>query len=287
MPTQTTPTITLNNGNQIPSLGLGVFRMPPDETEQIVYQGLEAGYRLIDTATFYGNEAEVCAGIAKWLKDNPGHSRKEVFYSTKIWDTDHGYENSKKAIKTRLEIAAPIDYIDMILIHSPQSTVEKRHGTWTALQEAVAGGNVKNIGVSNYGIPHLEELFAYPDFKIAPVVDQVELNPWLMRTQLCQYCQAKGIVMEAFSPLTRGYYLEDPDLVAVAQKHAKTPAQVLINWSLAQGFIPLPKTAKPTRLPSNIDVFDFQLDQKDIGRLSHPDDYKVTIGRWDPSTYPA
>ncbi|VEU20163.1 DEKNAAC100974 [Brettanomyces naardenensis] len=281
------PTRKLNTGNSIPILGLGVFQTPEHVAGPLVHKALDDGYRLFDSAAYYGNEADVCDGIGEWLQEDPAqHKREDIFYTTKIADGHHGYEKSKKAIEDSLEKAKKIGYIDLFLIHSPQSDYESRHGTWKALQEAYESGKVRNIGVSNYGIKHLEELFAYPDLKVIPAVNQVELHPWLMRDELVDYCTKKGITMEAFSPLTRGMWLNDPSLVKVAKKHGKNAGQVLINWSVSKGFIPLPKTATESRLASNLDVLDFKLTEEDLEAIEHRGGYKVTWGFWDPTKYP-
>ncbi|KAG0681809.1 hypothetical protein C6P40_004304 [Pichia californica] len=276
---------TLNSGNKIPSIGLGVYLTPISVAEEISLDALEAGYKHIDSAQFYKNEHEVCAAIAAWLKKDPvNNKREDIFYTTKIFDSDHGYELTKKAIEVSLERAKDIGYIDLVLMHSPQSNYEKRHGSWLALQEAVAAGTVKNIGVSNYGIKHLKELLAYQDLKIRPAVNQIEVHPWLTRTELVAYCQAEGIVIEAYSPLAKGRKFDDPLLVSLAEKYSKTTAQILINWSLVKGFVTLPKTVSKQRLLPNLEAGDFELSAEDIKALDAKDEYFIT--GWDPTVYP-
>ncbi|QPG74501.1 hypothetical protein FOA43_001831 [Brettanomyces nanus] len=277
----------LNSGNSIPILGFGVFQIPENDTSSLVEKALEVGYRHFDSAMDYENEAGTCDGIAKWIAQDPiNNKREDVFYTTKIFDHNQGYEKTKQAIKDCLAKAKPIGYIDMILIHSPRTNYEKRHGSWIALQEAVEEKGVRNIGVSNYGIKHLEELLGYPDLKIVPAVNQVELSPWLMRQELVDYCKEKGINVEAFSPLTRGFHLGDKDLNKVASKHGKSAAQILIKWSMTKGLIPLPKTVNESRLAANFDVFDFQLTDDDLKLIEHKGAYGIISERWDPSTYP-
>lgn len=277
--------VKLNSGNTIPQIGLGFYLTPEKQAETLAYEGLKTGYRLLDSAELYKNEKEVADGIAQWMAEDPIHHKREnVFYTTKIWDKFHGYEETKKAIADSLEKAKSIGYIDMILIHSPKSNYEKRHGTWKALQEAVAAGTVKNIGVSNYGIKHLKELLSYPDLTVKPAVNQLEIHPWLTRKELVKYCKSEGIAVEAYSPLTHGKKLDDPDLKKIADKYEKTPAQVLIRWSLDEGLIPLPKTVHTSRLEPNLDVFDFQITPEEIKLLESKNENLNFC--WDPTVYP-
>lgn len=278
------PLTTLNSGNKIPKLGLGFWLTPQDVAAELAYAGLKTGYRLLDSAEAYGNEEGVARGIARWIAEDPSHKREDVFYTTKIVEGFHGYTRTSVAIKKSLEAAKSIGYIDLILIHSPQSTYDKRHGTWLALQEAVAAGTVKNIGVSNFGIKHLKEILAYPDLKVKPVIDQLELHPWLTRTELTEFAQANGIVVEAYSPLTRGDKLLDPELTKLAKKYGKTTAQILLRWSVDKGFIPLPKTVHVARLAQNLDVFDFDLTAEEVKTLDDKNANHVYC--WEPTTYP-
>lgn len=281
----TTATYVLNSGNKIPQIGLGVYLAPKEVTEDIVYQALKVGYRHIDCAQYYHNEREASNGIAKWIKEDPDHNKREdVFYTTKIFDESHGYELTKQAIQVSLQRSESIGYIDMILMHSPQSNYERRHGSWIALQEAVDAGTVKNIGVSNYGIPHLDELLSYPDLKIAPAVNQVEVHPWLTRTELVEYCTKHGILIEAYSPLVKGRKFNDELLLKLAEKYNKNPAQILINWSLSKGFVTLPKTTTVSRLLPNLEAADFKLSDEDVAALDAKDEH-LTTG-WDPTVYP-
>ena len=276
---------TLNSGNKIPSIGLGVYLTPVSIAKEISLDGLETGYRHIDSAQAYKNESEVCEAIAEWLKKDPASNKREdIFYTTKIFDSNHGYELTKKAIEVSLERAKCIDYIDLILMHSPRSDYERRHGSWLALQEAVASGKVKNIGVSNYGIKHLKELLEYPDLKIKPAINQIEIHPWLTRTELAAFCQAEQIVVEAYSPLVRGKKFDDELLLSLAKKYSKTTAQILINWSLSKGYVTLPKTVTKSRLLPNLQSDQFKLSPEDIKALDAKDEYFFT--GWDPTVYP-
>lgn len=276
---------TLNSGDKIPSIGLGVYLTPVDVAKNVVLEALEIGYRHIDSAQYYQNEYEVCSAISEWINKDPvNNKREDIFYTTKIYDENHGYELTKKAVEVSLERAKSIGYIDMVLMHSPQSNYERRHGSWLALQEAVAAGTVKNIGISNYGIKHIKELLSYSDLKIRPAVNQVELHPWLTRTELVKYCESEGIALEAYSPLVRGRRMDDQLLIELSNKYSKTTAQILINWSLAKGFITLPKTVTVSRLLPNFESGDFKLSEEDIKALDAKDE-GVPIN-WDPTVYP-
>lgn len=277
--------IRLNSGSTIPTLGLGVYKTSINVTNTLVTAALNTGYRHVDCAQFYRNEHEVCQGIAAWLKQNQEtNKREDIFYTTKIFDTDHGYFLAKKAIELSLERAKDIEYIDLMLIHSPQSDYERRHGTWMALQDAVASGLVRNIGVSNYNVKHIEELLAYQDLKIIPAVNQIELHPWMARREIVEYCQQKEIKLEAYSPLVKGQKMNDEGLMKIAKKYGKTPAQILFNWSLSRGFIALPKTVTPERLLPNLESASFQLAREDMELLDSWDENYVT--GWDPTIYP-
>lgn len=272
-------TYILNNGVYIPVIALGVYKTGTNVAKQVVYDALELGYRHFDCADLYGNESEVGEGIAKWLKDT-GVKREEIFYTTKIFDAQQGYEEATKQIDVSLERVKHLGYIDLMLIHSPLTSKAKRLGTWKALQEGVKAGKIKSIGVSNYGIHHLKELFEWDGYEIEPVVDQVELNPWLMRTELHDFCKSKNILLQAYSPLTRCMMFGDPTLVKLAEKYGKSPAQILIRWSLQMGFNVLPKSEKKTRLAQNLDVFDFEILDEDMAALSHPKSKDLFTG-WD------
>lgn len=275
---------TLSSGYNIPRIGFGVYKTPPKVTTDIVYEALKAGYRLIDSAELYGNEEEACAGIKKWLDEDPEkHKRSDVFYTTKIQNGNYGYEKTKKALDLSLERAQKIGYIDMVLLHSPMATSKERHGSWKALEEAVTRGKVLSIGVSNFGVKHLEQLLGFDDIHIQPVVDQVEIHPWLMREDISKFCKAHDIIIEAYSPLAKARKFQDPNLITISKKYGKTPAQILIRWSYQKGYIPLPKTVTKERLRPNLHIIDFSLSKEDINALECPDDYFIT--GWDPTVW--
>nr|QFR37205.1 aldo-keto reductase [Cyberlindnera americana] len=275
---------TLNNDLKIPGNGFGLYKVAHGEVRGIIHEALRVGYRHFDTAKYYQNEQEVADEISSYIHLN-NIERVDIFYTTKIWDDDHGYESAKIAIQQSLEKAKALGCIDLFLIHSPQSNKEKRLGTYQALQEAVSAGMVKSIGVSNYGIPHLEELLNWEGLKIKPVVNQVELHPWMPRIELREYCKSKGILMEAYAPITRGKKFTDPGLISIAKKHGCSPADVLIRWSFDQGFIVLVKTSTVSRIEGNFNVVErVTLDEDDIKLLHKPDSHeKCTY--WDPTLY--
>ncbi|CCH41748.1 hypothetical protein BN7_1287 [Wickerhamomyces ciferrii] len=278
--------VTLNDGNKIPVSGFGLYLTPPDETFKLTYEALKAGYRQIDSAKLYDNEKESAEGIAKFLKDFPNVKRSEIFYTTKIFNDAHGYEEGKKGIQESLGRVAPyIDYIDLLLIHTPISNKEKRLGAWKALQEAVESGKVKSIGVSNYGTQHLDELYNWDGLKIKPSINQLELHPWLPRKDLQEYGKKHGFYLQAYAPLTQGQKFKDPDVVAIAEKHGYTAPEVLLAWSYYQGFIPIAKTATVGRIEGNYTTLDrVKLDDEDLKKLDKPESYE-SLTYWDPTLY--
>jgi len=225
----------------------------------------------------YANEADVGAAIRK-----SGIHREEIFVTTKLWDSDQGFESAIAACNSSLDKLG-LDYVDLYLIHSPNPGRKKRKESWEALQQLVAEGKAKSIGVSNYGIHHLEELLG-SNPTIRPAVNQIEVHPWLTRTELINFCKDNQIVVEAYSPLTKGRKLNDPTLVKISKKYDKTPAQVLVRWGLQHGLVVLPKSEQLNRIQENADVFDFDLSDKDMETLDALDEYLVT--GWDPTKAP-
>lgn len=266
-------TYKLNSGYEIPVIGLGVYLAEKDVTRDVVYQALKDGYRHIDSAQLYKNEKEVGEGIVKWLKEDPSHKREDVFYTTKVGTDFQGYEKALASLEESFEKVKELKYIDLVLVHSPKTDKERRLGTYKALQEYVDKGIIRSIGVSNYGIRHIEELLSWPGLKYKPAIDQVEFNPWLLRQELTDYLKKNDIVAEAYSPLTRGYRLDHPDLLKVAANLNKTPAQVLIRWSLQRGYVTLPKTVNLTRLKQNLEVFDFEIDDENYNILTNDENW--------------
>jgi diketogulonate reductase-like aldo/keto reductase len=263
----------LNNGTEIPYFGLGVYlTQAGDETINAVKWALEAGYRHIDTAKVYGNEKEV--GIA--LKES-GIPRSEVFITTKLWNTDHGLESALKAFDNSLQTLGT-DYIDLYLIHWPGT--QKRGESWKALEKIYKEGRCKAIGVSNYTIRHLKELLDMCE--VVPAINQVEFSPFLYQKELLDFCNKNNIQIEAYSPLARAKKLKDARLIEIAKKYSKTPAQLLIRWSLQHNLVVIPKSARKERIIENSGVFDFNISEQDMERLdSMNENFRVA---WDPST---
>lgn len=253
----------LNNGQKMPQLGLGVYKVGQDIAVDLVQMAIEAGYRRIDTAALYDNEQEVGAGIRK-----SGVAREEIFVTTKIWNDRQGYDNALEAIDeslTRLNI----DYLDMLLIHWPAPTQDKFVDTWRAFERALESGKVRGIGVSNFNPPHLEKLLAAGG--TVPALNQVELHPGFQQADVRAFNASHGIATEAWSPLARGKYNEEPILLEIAKKHEKTAAQVIIRWHLDIGNLVIPKSSHPDRLRENIDVFDFSLSNEDLAAIESLD----------------
>lgn len=279
---------TLNSGYEIPITGFGVYQTPPEVTTSIVYEALKTGYRHIDSAHYYNNEKESGEGIAKFLKDFPDVKREDIFLTSKIHSNGQplSYDQAHAIVQESVDlIKDTAGYYDLYLIHSTYPDKATRENEYKVLQEFVAAGKIKSIGVSNYGVPHLKELLAWDGLKIKPAVNQLELHPWLPRHDIHDFCKAEGIYLEAYSPLTQAKKFDDPELQAVAKKHGKSPADILLAWSYAQGFIPLAKTVTVSRLAPNYTVLDHvKLDDEDLKILDKPESYEVLT--WDPTVHP-
>ncbi len=269
----------LNDGNEIPGLGLGVFRMDPGpQTQQAVRWALGMGYRMIDTAALYDNESDVGAGVRA-----SGVAREEVFVTTKLWHSEHGFESSQRAFQASLGRLG-FDYVDLYLIHWPRApTPADRLASWRGLVKLKEEGLCRSIGVSNYTVRHLEELLA--DSDTVPTVNQVELHPFVYDPELHAFCTRHGIRLEAWAPITRGTHFDDPTVARAARDHQRTPAQVLIRWGLQHGFIEIPKSAHEARIRENAGVFDFTLSQPEMEAL---DGLRggARVGAWDPANIP-
>jgi diketogulonate reductase-like aldo/keto reductase len=289
--------IKLNDGYFIPQLGLGVWQIRAGGAcEAAVLAALEAGYRHIDTAAFYGNEESVGAAIRK-----SGLPREQVFVTTKLWNSDHG--NPKRALETSLR-KLKLDYVDLYLIHYP---VRERQQSWRALETLRAEGKARSIGVSNFTIRHLTELLGGAG--TVPAVNQVEFHPYLYQRDLLDFCARRGIVLEAYSPLTTGVRLKDPKLVAIARRYSqagaqaegtrsrlhlveklsrrsetKSTAQILIRWALQHGLMVIPKSANRRRIFENADVFYFEISAADMQLLDRLNENLRTC--WDPTHAP-
>jgi diketogulonate reductase-like aldo/keto reductase len=255
------PPIVLNNGVEMPQLGFGVWQVPDDEAERAVATALEAGYRSIDTAAIYGNEEGTGRAVAA-----SGIPREEVFVTTKLWNSDQGYDSALRAFDTSLGKLG-LEYVDLYLIHWPTPARGKFVDTYKALEKLHAEGRVRAIGVSNFLPEHLEHLIA--EASVIPAVNQIELHPHLQQHAAREYHAEQGIATEAWSPLGQGKgLLEVPAIVAIGQKHNRTPAQVVLRWHLQLGNIVIPKSVTPSRIRENIEVFDFSLDTEDLAAIS-------------------
>jgi diketogulonate reductase-like aldo/keto reductase len=289
-------TLVLNDGREIPQLGLGVWRIPAGKCEAAVRAAFEAGYRHIDTASFYGNEESV--GVAMRAS---GISRQEIFITTKLWNSDHA--SPERALEMSLR-RLKLDFVDLYLIHYP---VPQRLRSWRALEKLQQQGKARSIGVSNFTIRHLTELLGQTD--TVPAVNQVEFHPYLYQRELLEFCVSRGIVIEAYSPLTQGERLKDRKLIAIAKKYpitsqsstgrpqklsffsgasrgvgTKSTAQILIRWAIQHHLVVIPKSVNPSRLRENAEVFDFEITEEDMQTLDGFNQNLRTC--WDPTNAP-
>lgn len=273
MPTSLKDTTTLHNGVKMPWVGLGVFKV--EDGEEVVHSvkaAIKNGYISIDTAAFYQNEE----GVGQAIKES-GVPREELFITTKVWNSDQGYEKTLQAFETSLKKLG-LDYLDLYLIHWPGK--DKYNDTWKALEKLYKDGRVRAIGVCNFEIHHLEDLISHAEIK--PMVNQVEYHPHLNQEELRTYCKKEGIQLEAWSPLKRGQLLDEPVLSEIAKKYNKSIAQVILRWDLQNEVVTIPKSIKEHRIIENADIFDFELSNEDMNKInglnngsrigSHPDD---------------
>jgi methylglyoxal/glyoxal reductase len=268
-------TLALSNGISIPRLGLGVYQSGRGRaTEDAVGWALEAGYRHIDTASMYGNEAEVGAALKRAFA-NGLVRREDVFVTTKLWNNDHGYDEASRAFDASFRRLG-LDQIDLFLLHWP--VPERRVHSWRALERIIGEERCRAIGVSNYMVHHLEELLNRA--KILPVVNQIELHPWCQQRDVVAFCETQGIAVVAYSPLTKGAKLNDPRLATIAREAHRTPAQVLLRWSLQKDFVTIPKSAKRQRIIENAAIFDFVLKTEQMAELDRFNEERHIT--WDP-----
>jgi 2,5-diketo-D-gluconate reductase A len=255
------PVVTLNNGVEMPQLGFGVFLVPAEEVVEPTRAALDAGYRLIDTATLYGNEE----GVGRAIADS-GLARDEIFVTTKLWNSDHGYDRTLRAFDHSLKLLG-LDVIDLYLIHWPMPARDRYVDTWRALERIYADGRARAIGVSNFTVAHLERVLAEGD--VVPAVNQIELHPGLTQDELRAVHAQHGITTEAWSPLGRGQGLLDrPEVLRIAEAHARTPAQVVLRWHLQQGIVVIPKSVHVERIRENADIFGFDLTADEMASVS-------------------
>jgi len=271
------PTVALHDGVEIPQLGFGVFQVPPEDTQEVVEEALASGYRHVDTAGAYRNEAGVGAALAA-----TGLARDEVFVTTKLWNSEQGYDSTLAAFDKSLERLG-LDHVDLYLIHWPMPTEDRYLDTWRAFERIRDEGRARSIGVSNFRIEDLERLQA--EAERMPTVNQIELHPQLQQCALRTWHAANGIATEAWSPLAQGAVLEDETIVTVAAHHGKTPAQTILRWHLQLGNVVIPKSVTPERIRENIEIFDFELSEDDMAALARLDSVE-RIGP-DPATFVA
>lgn len=253
--------VTLNNGLSMPQLGFGTYQIPDEEVADAVTTAFEVGYRSIDTAKVYGNERGVGEAIAK-----SNIPREEMFITTKVWNTDQGYESTLKAFDRSLDKLG-LDYIDLYLIHWPTPKFDNYIETYKALEKLYHDGRVKAIGVCNFEIEHLQRLLDECD--VVPTVNQVECHPYLQQEALKTFCKENDIYFESWSPLYQGgILLEDKVVQDIAVKHEKTAAQVVLRWHLQEDSIVIPKSATPSRIEANFNIFDFELNVEDMKTLA-------------------
>lgn len=267
--------VKLNNGSEMPLFGLGVYQSyKGEETRKAVLDSLEAGYRHIDTAKFYQNEKDVGNAIKE-----SGIPRSEIFVTTKLWNSDHGYDLTLKAFEKSLE-QLDLGYIDLYLVHWPVTGL--RNETWKAMEKIMESGKCKSIGVSNYTIKHLKELLDFAN--IVPAVNQVEFSPYLYQKELLDFCNKNSIQLEAYSPLTQGEKLKEKVLVDISKKYNKTTAQLILRWALQHNIVIIPKSVTKSRIIENANIFDFNISDEDMNKLDLLNENFRTC--WDPSNNP-
>lgn len=274
--TSPVPRVHLGSGVSIDVIGYGVYKVPPEDTRSLCSTALDAGYRLLDTASLYGNEAGVGAAVRAWM--DGGGDRSEVFVTSKVWNEDQGFDATLRAFDTALDLLG-LDHLDLYLIHWPCAARQLYVDTWRALVRLREEGRVRSIGVSNFQRPHLERLIA--ETGEAPALNQVELHPYLQQRDLRLFHEEQGILTQAWSPLGRGNVLTDEDIRQVAHDLGRTPAQAILRWHHQHGILTIPKASSRERIASNLDIFDCSLDGTQMAALdrldrdqrfgSHPD----------------
>jgi diketogulonate reductase-like aldo/keto reductase len=273
--TDQVPHIPLPGQVDIPQLGFGVFQVPPEDTAEVVTRALETGYRHIDTASAYRNEAEVGQAVRA-----SGLDRRDLFITTKCFNTDHGHQQARKAFKASLD-RLEMEYVDLYLIHWPVPSQDQYVETWKAFIDLQAEGVIRSIGVSNFQPAHLRRLIE--ETGVTPSVNQVELHPRLQQPGLRREHEELGIITEAWSPLAQGQVLDDPVITGIAEEHGKTPGQVVIRWHLQLGNVVIPKSVTPKRIEENFDVFDFHLSEREMAAIEALDAGERTGP--DPDTF--
>lgn len=261
--TQTQTLINFSDGNSIPQIGLGVWQATQEQAAASVCHALKSGYRHIDTAAIYQNEEGVGQGIKQ-----SGVARDEIFVTTKVWNDAQGYEEATAALNASLE-RLQLDYVDLLLIHWPTPKQDRFVDTWRAFIAAQKAGKVRSIGVSNFNADHLQRLI--DETNVAPVINQIELHPYLQQAELRAFHHEHHIVTQAWSPLGQGEVLNDAVIGAIASVHGKTPAQIIIRWHMQLGNVVIPKSVTPSRIESNFQVFDFELSNQEMAQIAQLD----------------
>lgn len=274
---QRSPKRTLNDGAEIDALGYGVYKVPSADCELLVGTAIETGYRTIDTAALYGNEAGVGAAVRQAV--SAGMDRSELFITSKVWNDQQGYDKTLRAFDDSMERLG-LDYLDLFLIHWPAPRQDLYRESYRAMEKLQKEGRVSSIGVSNFQISHLERLLETAD--VVPAVNQIELHPWLQQKQLREYNSTHGIATQAWSPLARGQIFAEPALAEIAANNGKSIAQVVLRWHYQSNLLVIPKASSRVRMEENINVFDFELSQADMDSIdlldkdkrvgSHPDE---------------
>jgi 2,5-diketo-D-gluconate reductase A len=268
-------TVTLHDGVRIPQLGFGVFQVPPEDTRRVVEEALTAGYRHIDTAAAYRNEAGVGAALAA-----SGLPREDVFVTTKLWNSEQGFDSTLEAFGASLDRLG-FDYVDLYLIHWPVPSADRFVDTWRAFEWIHDEGRARTIGVSNFRVEDLERLER--ETEVRPTVNQIELHPRHQQAELRAWHAEHGIATEAWSPLAQGELLADETIAEVAERHGKTPAQAILRWHIQLGNVVIPKSVTPERIRENLDLFDFALSDEDMAAIAGLD-RSERIGP-DPTTF--
>ncbi len=259
----TIPSLTLHDGVEIPQLGFGVFQVPPEDTQEVVEQALDAGYRHIDTAGAYRNEKGVGAAIAA-----SELAREDLFVTTKLWNSEQGFDSTLAAFEASTGKLG-FEYVDLYLIHWPVPSEGRFVDTWRAFERIHGEGRARTIGVSNFRVEDLERLEA--ETEVRPTVNQIELHPRLQQAELRAWHADHGVVTEAWSPLAQGELLDDETIVAIAERHGKTPAQAVLRWHLQLGNVVFPKSVTPERIRENIELFDFELSDAEMAEFERLD----------------
>jgi len=269
------PTVKLRNGVEMPQLGFGVFQIPADQTEQCVTDALKAGYRHIDTAVSYGNEAAVGSAIKK-----SGIPRAELFITSKVWIADATYEGAKKSLQNSLD-RLQLDYLDLYLLHQPYNDI---FGAWRGLEELNEAGKIRAIGVSNFNAAWLAN-FVLGDTKTKPMVNQIEIHPFNQQPEAIEIMKEYGIQPEGWAPFAEGRHsiFTNETLTAVAKSHGKTVGQVILRWNIQRGIVAIPKSVRPERIAENFDIFDFELTPDDMDKIATLDQKLATVNHDDPA----